>query len=215
MINTKTKGVKNMTSKNSKCICYVLVVIAVCFISTIISLYIKITPFEEFCKLADIFVSALTGFGTICLAYVANRQNKKLMEIENKSSEIAMSSCVVMEEYDGENETPLSNECKSKYDDSGKYLYLKLYNGGEAVLKKIDIDFDGKQFVSHLSLAKGRLKSVRLPVPDNFDVSTTVYITYTSCYDVHTNATFKLKKYDDSKYIHKYYHYEGLKERKK
>lgn len=201
-----------MTDKNLKHICYILVAVNICVILISMILYIKLTSIENVLQFMEIIISALTGIATICLAIVANAQNKRLMEIENTSSEIAGSSCVVLEEYKHGKVTSLSNEGES-YSDSGKCLYLKFYNGGEAVLKKIDIDFDGKHFISHLSLAKGKTKKVKLLIPYNVDIDKEIWITYISCYDVSSYATFKLKSYNN-RYYHKYYHYEGIKEEK-
>lgn len=174
---------------------------------------IRFLNFKSVCDIIDIFVSVCSVAATIYLGVIANKQNKRLMELEENSRGISKSSVVLLEQcydtYDAFEAIPLSNEVQSY--ETSKYLYLEVTNYGDAMLKKISILFGNEIFESHLALAKGDMKIVSIEMPDNFDISQIITIKYVSCYDVVSYATFKLQQIGKTNnFTRKYYHYEGL-----
>lgn len=191
---------------------FVANIIAIDLIIT--ALVIRFCTIKSFFNMIDIFVSVCSVGATIYLGVIANKQNKRLMELEENSRDISKSSCVILE-YSTMYKTSLSNEKTPYMVTKNKWLYFKVYNCGEAMLKKIIISFENEIFESHLALAKGHKKSVSIEMPDNFDIGQKITIKYVSCYDVVSYATFKLQQIGKTNnYTRKYYHYEGLEKLK-
>lgn len=180
----------------------------------ITALGIRFCTLKSFFNMIDIFVSVCSVGATIYLGVIANKQNKRLMELEENSRGISKSSVVLLERcYDTFEAISLSNEVQSYK--TSKHLYLEVTNYGDAMLKKISILFGNEIFESHLVLAKGDKKSVSAEIPNNFDISQKITIKYVSCYDVVSYATFKLQQIGETNnYTRKYYHYEGLEKSK-
>lgn len=205
---------KESESLMKKYINYFIVTNIIFIDLVIVALFIRFFQFKSIYDVTEICISACSVGATIYLGVIANSQNKRLMELEENSRNISKSSCVVLE-YSEAYKTTLSNEKHCYMNTKNNYLYFKIYNCGEAMLKKIIIFFGNDVFESHLALAKGHKKFVRIAIPDNFNINEKIKIRYESCYSVISYATFKLYKIDNNgNFSRKYYHYEGLEKEK-
>lgn len=213
-----------MGDKKRICLVFCVVSFLLSFVTAAAVLAVALSKSPAGERLIDIFelvVTACAAGATGWLGYVANRQNRVLIKMQETESNITRSSCVSLEKESGRDYTELSNENGSYGNAWDRCLYLNVHNCGKAMLKKIRLFFGDKAFESHLAIADGEEKSVQIPLPSNVDDGDMVDVEYVSCYDVITHGRFILEKINDDAYEcerayeRKYYHYEGLKEETK
>lgn len=162
--------------------------------------------------------SFLSFVGTVVLGAVAIFQNKKanetnerLMELEREALYRENSADIIINNVNVNNNwgvIRLSNELG----DYKEYnpLYFCMENAGKAVLKKVTLIFNEKYpFESHIVIANGRNKFVKIQMPKDVKEGDYVKIIYESCYGIKTMGDFKIKA-NNGNFITKHYHYYGL-----
>jgi len=166
----------------------------------------------------------LAFYGAIFLGLVAvwqNEQagivNKRLLDIEECSRNTRQSCNVILYkqhiQIQGQNSSPipLSNE-HTAFEASAKRLFFGIKNHGEAVLKRIEIIFPRDQvFLSHIVLAKGEAKNVKIKMPKDLKNDEEIIVHFISCNEVRTYGDFQIMGTHEAPTI-RYYHFYGLKE---
>ena len=190
----------------------VLALLIVCLLASLIVIFTGEFPLfdtDEF----DSLIGMIGALSTVFLGIVANWQNQRLVKLENDRDKVSKSCSVFVNKTDNiDSAIGLSNDLNTRhcYNESEYYVYFQLSNCGEAPLKKIEVNFSNKSFVSHVCLPKDVNKCVKILLPKNFDYEDVVEITFISSYDEKTYGDFKI--FEDSMednyfYTIKYYHY--------
>jgi hypothetical protein len=166
----------------------------------------------------------ITFVGTVVLGFVAiwenqelQRMNRQIINIEEQRY-LEENSCTIQIDNNKMDlhRTDLLNECNSFR--GNNFLGFRIRNCGKAFLKKIEIQFESNKFVSHVSIAGGEGKDVRLEIPDDFHFSKRnidVKILFFSSQNVVTYGEFQIshEKIEDNTYKTKFYNFYGRQEK--
>lgn len=181
---------------------FLAVIIIICILDYMDKISINYDLFTCIATIASVLVALRLGV-------IANNQNKRLMELEEKTYN-SNHRCDVILSNELNATTRLSNENSKQYNVSGQ-IKLNIFNCGNSVLKLIQLDFGNNNFFkSHIVIAPDKGKNVIIDVPVNTPNMQKIKVTYVSCYDVKTYGDFVIYSDDNRKRRIKYYHYYGL-----
>jgi len=151
--------------------------------------------------------TVLAALASAYLAWVANKQNQRLIDLERERDMDEQRCVVVIDKRDCETKRRLSNEAAKSYTEGNTFSFC-LVNCGPALLTKIIISFSVDEiFESHVTVCTGEEKNCGLCVPKNY-TGGKANIEYVSCYEQSTYGEFEIKVDDETtKLWFQHYHY--------
>lgn len=160
------------------------------------------------------YASVLAFIGTIALGAVAVWQNQRLQKLEENASIKNFSCNILLENFTDEIKkwSKLTHEGEEEYIESEAYIRIKATNFSDAFLKKVLIQFEDGVFVSHVTIANGECKYLKIHLPrGRCQVeSTKCRIIFISCHDIETYGDFSTDfTRDKLKAEIKHYHFYG------